>query len=185
MKRSVWIALALTLAAVVPVGASTFLALSPEELVAQSDAVIQGQVLKVSSFWTPSGRLIVTEAMVQVEETVAGRAPAVVVLRTAGGTVGGYTVKAHGFPSFGVGDRVLLFVDGAEGTAQVTGYQQGQYRIARDKAGVEVAVPALGEGVRLLHRDGTPAAAPKAVRLDIFKAQIRDQAERVRRPLEN
>ncbi|RPH53513.1 hypothetical protein EHM82_08310 [bacterium] len=184
MKRSVWIALALALAAFIPVGASTFVALSQEELVAQSDAVIQGRVLKVSSFWTPSGRLIVSEAMVQVEETVAGRAPGVVTLRTAGGTVDGFTVKAHGFPSFAVGDRVLLFVSGAEGRAEVTGYQQGQYRIARDKAGAEVAVPAIGEGVRLLHRDGTPAAAAKAVQLDTFKAQIRDRAERIR-PLEN
>lgn len=184
MKRSVWIALTLALAAFIPVGASTFLALSPDELVAQSDAVIQGRVLKVSSFWTPSGRLIVSEAMVQVEETIAGRAPGVVILRTAGGTVGGYSVVAHGFPRFDVGDRVVLFVSGADGTAEVTGYRQGQYRIVRDKAGVEMAMPALGEGVRLLHRDGTPAAAPKAVRLDSFKAQIRDRAERVR-PLEN
>lgn len=184
MKRSVWIALTLALAAFIPVGASTFLALSPEELVAQSDAVIQGRVLKVNSFWTPSGRLIVSEAMVQVEETVAGRAPGVVTLRTAGGTVGGLTVKAHGFPSFEVGDRVLLFVTGAQGTAAVTGYLQGQYRVARDKAGVEMAVPTMGEGVRLLHRDGTPAAAAKAVQLDAFKAQIRERAERIR-PLEN
>jgi hypothetical protein len=184
MKRSVWIALALTLAAVIPVGASTFVALSPEEMVAQSDAVIQGRVLKVSSFWTPSGRLIVTEAMVQVEETLAGRAPGVVILRTAGGTVDNYSVVAHGFPRFDVGDRLVLFVQGAEGTAEVTGYRQGQYRIVRDKAGVEMAVPTVGEGIRLLHRDGTPAALPKAERLDTFKAQIRDRAERVR-PREN
>ncbi|HSK76654.1 MAG TPA: hypothetical protein VLQ45_09370 [Thermoanaerobaculia bacterium] len=185
MKRSMWIGLsALVLAVAIPAAASTFVALSRGELVAQSDAIVQGRVLKVSSFWSPSGRLIVSEAMIEVEETIAGRAPSVVVLRTAGGTVGGYTIEAHGFPKFAVNDRLVLFVQGAGNLAKVTGYQQGQYRIVRDKAGIEMAVPTLGDGVRLLRQDGRAGELPKAVRLDDFKAGIR--AESIRnRPFEN
>ena len=180
MKRSVWIGLsALVLAAAIPAAASTFVALSPGELVAQSDAIVQGRVLKVSSFWSPSGRLIVSEAMIEVEETIAGRAPSVVVLRTAGGTVGGYTVLAHGFPKFAVNDRLVLFVQGAGDLAKVTGYQQGQYRIVPDKAGVEMAVPALGDGVRLLRPDGGAAELPRTVRLADLKTRIRAEARRV------
>lgn len=175
MKRSSWIGLvllALTVAAA-PAVASTFIALDQRELVAQSDAVVQGRVLKVNSFWSPSGRVILTEVMVQVEEKILGDAPSVVVLRTAGGTVDGYTVEAHGFPKFEAGERTVLFLQNSADLASVTGYRQGQYRIVRDKAGVDMAVPTLGPNVRLLHRDGTPAAAPKAVRLDQLKAQIR------------
>ncbi|HEX6898120.1 MAG TPA: hypothetical protein VF789_00330 [Thermoanaerobaculia bacterium] len=187
MKRFSWIGLVLLAVAVVaPAAASTFVALDQRELVAQSDAVVQGRILKVSSFWSPSGRVILTEVMVQVEEKILGEAPGVVILRTAGGTVGGYTVEAHGFPSFKVGDRAVLFLRNSANVAEVTGYRQGQYDIVRDKAGVEMAVPSLGPGVRLLHRDGTPAAAPKAVRLDEFKAQLRAEAARTRgRHLEN
>lgn len=185
MKRTVWIGLsALVLAFAIPAAASTFVALTPGELVAQSDAIVQGRVLKVSSFWSPSGRLIVSEAMIEVEETIAGRAPSVVVLRTAGGTVGGYTVEAHGFPKFAVNDRLVLFVQGAGDLAKVTGYQQGQYRIVRDKAGVDMAVPVLGEGVRLLRRDGGTVELPKAAPLAGFKAGIRAEALR-NRPFEN
>jgi hypothetical protein len=173
MKRFVGLSvLALSLAAV-PAGASTFVAMSRGELVGQSDAVVQGQVLKVNSFWSPSGRIIVTEAMVQVEEMIKGAAPSVVILRTFGGTVGGYTVEAHGFPKFNVNDRVVLFVQNAGDTAEVTGYRQGMYRIVQDKRGVEMAVPTVEAGVRLLTRDGREAAMPKAMRLDAFKEMVR------------
>ena len=75
---------ALVLALVVPAGASTFLALSRQELVAQSDAVVQGRVLKVSSFWGQEGRVIMTEALIQIEEKIRGNAPTVVRVRTFG-----------------------------------------------------------------------------------------------------
>lgn len=183
MKRFVCSGLfALALAAAVPAGASTFLAMKTDELVAASDAVVQGEVLQVHSYWSKSGRIIVTEAIVRVTDKVVGNGPSVVVLRTFGGTVEGYTVEAHGFPTFQKGQEMLLFVDNqADGTAEVTGYRQGQYRIVRDKAGVQVAVPMVEHGVRLLTREGRVAPQPQAVRLDALKDQIRAGAQRVGR----
>jgi hypothetical protein len=178
MKRLVWLALFAMMLAVIPAGASTFLAMSPGQLRAQSDAVVQGKVLQVNSFWSSTGRVIVTEAMVQVEEKIRGEAPSVVIVRTFGGTVGGYNVEAHGFPKFAVNDRVLLFLQDTEDVTEVTGYRQGQYRIVMDKAGVEMAVPTVEHGVRLLNRDGSAAAMPKALRLDEFKTFIRSEESR-------
>lgn len=178
MKRIVWLGVIALLLAAIPAAASTFIALSHAELVAGSDAVVQGRVLKVSSFWEKTGRVIVSEAMVQVEEVVKGAAPSVVIVRTFGGTVNGYTVEAHGFPKFAVNDHVLLYLHGAEGTAEVTGYQQGQYRIVRDKAGVAMAMPTVDAGAFLVGRDGRPAPGAQAVRLDALKNLIRAEAER-------
>lgn len=177
MRRFLWMSLVGLLLAAVPAAASTFLAMTQHELVAQSDAVVQGKVLKVSSFWSPSGRVIMSEALVQVEEKVRGNAPSVVKVRTFGGTVGGYTVEAHGFPKFGVNERVVLFLQNANDTAEVTGYQQGQWRIVNEK-GVEMAVPAVDGGATLLGRDGRPVAAQKAMRLDALKNLIRAGGER-------
>ncbi|HEY3570898.1 MAG TPA: hypothetical protein VGP73_23410 [Thermoanaerobaculia bacterium] len=177
MRRFLRMGLVALLLAAVPAGASTFVALSQHELVAQSDAVVQGRVLKVSSFWSPSGRVIMSEALVQVEEKVRGNAPSVVKVRTFGGTVGGYTVEAHGFPKFAVNERVVLFLQNANDTAEVTGYQQGQWRIVNEK-GVEMAVPAVDGGATLLGRDGRPAAARKAMRLDALKNLVRAGGER-------
>ena len=184
MKRATWISvLVLALACVVPVSASTFLAMSRGELVAQSSSIIEGVVLKTNSYWTRSGRLIITEAHIQVTDVVAGEAPSIVVVRTAGGEVGGYTVEAHGFPKFAVGERVFLFLhDGEEGVAEVTGYRLGQYRVVRDKAGVEIAVPTLEAGVRLLTPEGVAAPRPGAMKLEALKSSIRREAERVARP---
>jgi hypothetical protein len=185
MKRFIWVGLlALVLTAALPVGASTFVALTPDQLVAQSDAVVQGEVLKVNSFWTPEGRVIVSEALVRVTETIAGSSPDVLVVKTYGGTVGGFTVKAEGFPGFKAGERVVLFVQNqADGSVEVTGYRQGQYRVAFQR-GVEKAIPTLEEGVNLLTPDGREAIRPVAKELETFKQQIRDRADRVR-PLVN
>jgi len=180
MKRFLGLSLcALALAVAVPASASTFIGLTTDELVATSDAIVQGEVLQVHSFWSKSGRIIVTEAIVRVTETVAGKSPSAVVLRTFGGTVEGYTVEAHGFPKFEKGQELLLFVSNQkDGTAEVNGYRQGQYRIVRDKGGVLMAVPTVEEGVRLVTRGGQAAARPQALRLDTFKSQIQAGARR-------
>lgn len=178
MKRFVCLVVFALMLAAIPASASTFLAMSRGELLAQSDAVVQGRVLKVNSFWSESGRIIVSEAMIQVEEQIRGNAPSVVVVRTYGGEVGDIRVDAPGFPKFEAGERVLVFLSNAGATAEVTGYRQGQYRIVRDKAGVDIAVPTVEHGVRLLNRDGSAAAAPKAVRLDTFKQMLQSEIAR-------
>jgi hypothetical protein len=186
MKRFLWVGLfALALAVAIPAGASTFVGMTQGEMLAESEAVVQGKVLKINSFWSPSGRLIVTEAMIQVEETIVGSAPTVLTVRTAGGLVDGFVVEAHGFPKFAVGERLVLFVRNAQAEAEVVGYRQGQFRISQDTSGAEIAVPTLEKNVRLLSIDGAPVARPSAVRLDTLKEQLRSQADRVRRPLEN
>lgn len=179
MKRLVSIGVLLVVAAAIPVGASTFLRMTPSQLVSGSAAVVQGEVLKVSSFWDRSGRIIVTEALVQVEEKILGDAPSVVVVRTFGGTVNGYTVEAIGFPKFKAKERLVLYLEAEkDGASRVTGYQQGQYRIVRDQAGVEYAMPTVDEGASIITPDGRPGPLPKAVRLDLFKDSIRTEAHR-------
>jgi hypothetical protein len=180
MKRLVSGVLPLALAAAAPAMASTFLAMDQGSLVAQADAVIQGRVLKVESFWEPTGTIIVTEAMVEVEEEIVGRTPTVVRVKTFGGEVGGYFVEAHGFPVFAAGERLLLFLEpDGEDTLRVTGYQQGQYRLVSGKDGVELAVPAVDAGSSLLTADGRQVPAPAAQPLDALKDQIRAEARRL------
>ncbi len=185
MKRLMSIGL-LLLAVAVPMSASTFLRMTQGELVRGSAAVVQGQVLKVSSFWDASGRVIMTEAQIQVEEKVFGNAPSVVVVRTFGGTVDGYTVEAQGFPTFRAKERLLLYLEAEkDGASRVAGYQQGQFRIVRDQAGVEFAVPTVDANTTLLSRDGRPAAKAQPVRLDVLKNSIRSEARQAGRFLEN
>jgi hypothetical protein len=179
MKRWIALAAAAMLLAAVPAGASTFLAMSQEELVAQSDAVVVGKVLDVQSFWNREGTAILSEATIQVEEPIAGEAASLVVVRTFGGEVDGLRIDAHGFPAFAEGQRLLLFLrDAGDGGSEVVGYRLGEYRVVKRSDGVEVAVPTLEHSVQLLRRDGGPAERPRAVELEALKGQIRSAAAR-------
>lgn len=177
MKRLVSGVLLIALVAAVPVAASTFLAMDSMDLAREADAVVQGRVLKVDSFWEPTGTVIVSEAMVEVEEQVFGRTPTVVRVKTFGGEVDGYHVEAHGFPVFAAGERVLLYLEAdGEDTMRVTGYQLGHYRLVSGKDGVELAVPTLDEGAHMLAADGTQVPVPRTQPLAELKNQIRAEA---------
>jgi len=99
------------LAAGTPASGSTFLHVGREKLAVEAAAVVVGRVLDVSSFWSQSGRIIETEAMVAVDEVLVGESPTVAIVKTFGGTVDGYTVEAHGFPTFEKGSRLVLFLE--------------------------------------------------------------------------
>lgn len=142
-----------------PAGASTFRVMTQAELVQQSQAVVVVRILDVESYWNDEHTMILTDALLEVEEIVVGRTGATVVrARTFGGEVGGYRVDAQGFPTFPRGERLLVFL-GAEksGVHRIVGYQLGQYRVTKDRTGAEVAVPMVDKGVRLLDAQGRPA----------------------------
>jgi hypothetical protein len=176
MKNRVWVGMAVAclLATALPAAAATFLALDQEELVAGSQAVIEGRVLDVRSHWTDDRTLIVSEARILVGELIAGEAPNVVVVNTPGGEVGDYRVEAVGFPAFASGDRVVLFLSPDGDSFRVTGHAQGHFEV-RSTAKGDVAVPTLGEGVRLFTKDGRQAPALVPVQLDELKNRIRDR----------
>lgn len=160
----------------VPAGASTFVALSGGELVGQSDAVVVGEVLYTYSYWNPEGTMIFTDAVIHVQESIVGKASGLVSVRSPGGTVADYRVEAHGFPAFRQGESQVLYLHRtADGLMEVTGFQQGQYRLVTRSDGARVAIPALN-GVRLLTRSGEAAPMPRAMRLDDLKRSIRAAA---------
>ncbi|HEX5761350.1 MAG TPA: hypothetical protein VF121_19360 [Thermoanaerobaculia bacterium] len=183
MKRLASTVVLLCLALAAPAAASTFIHMSPRELIAESAAVVVGEVLTINSFWDASGQIIETEALVRVHEAVIGNSPTVAVVRTFGGTVGGYTIEAHGFPEFRPGERVLLFLsDERGGFARVVGYRLGQYRIGHDRNGAEVAIPTFEADAALVVAPGARSAAPaRPYRLDEFKTLLRAEAARTAR----
>src|SRR5262245_44005303 len=186
MKRTPWILLCGALALAMPSGASTFMAISQDELVGQAESVVQGRVIDVVSFWNREGTAIMTEAMLEVEDTLLGPDRSHVRLVTFGGEVGGLVIEAHGFPTFRKGQRLLLFLEPSrkseDGAHRVLAYRQGELEIRKDAQGREWAVPTWeADNVRILKADGTPARVPRAVPLDEFKRQIRETAERAGR----
>jgi len=187
MKRLTLLALvAFVVAAAVPAGASTFLAMNQQELVAASDAVVIGEVMQVQSYWNDGATAIVTDALVRVNETLTGEAPGIVQVRTFGGQVGPVRIEAHGFPTFETGQQLVLHLQNDGDAASVVGYQQGQFRVVvRQSDGVRVAVPTVDSGANLVHADGS-AVAPQRVRtLDALRDEVRAAAAEVRHELKS
>lgn len=166
-----------------PAGASTFLAMTQEELVERSQAVAVVRVLAVESYWNREHTIILTDALLEVEETVAGKTGATVVrARTFGGEVAGYRIEAHGFPTFTRGERLLVFLGPEKQDAHtVVGYRLGQYRLVKDRLGAEIAVPMADKSLRLLSAQGRPALLPTAVSAEVLKEQVRRTARRLSR----
>lgn len=183
MKKSVLGSLCALVLAAVPAGASTFLAMPLDELVAESEAVVEGRVIEAHSFWNAERTAILTEAVLEVDSSLVGAAPAYVNLRTFGGRVGDYRIEAHGFPTFAVGERLVLFLEPErDGAHRVLGYQQGQYRIQEEK-GVLMAVPADDAGARYIRKNGAPAPARRALPLADLERELREAADRTGRPV--
>jgi hypothetical protein len=163
-----------------PLFGSTFEAMTPGQLVAGSAAIVEGNVLKVQSFWDADHRVILTEALVQVRDVIAGETPSVVRVKTFGGTLGDYTIEAIGFPTFARGERIVVFLEeeADPDVLRVTGFQQGLFRVAVDPAGEEVAHSAVDEGAHLVHANGRASLIPSSLPLAQLKQQIRAEVAR-------
>ena len=151
--------------------------MSTSDLVKASSAVIEGEVSSLESRWTPDGRIIVTDVTVRVWDVLGGKAPEILVVKTFGGTVDGFTVEAAGSPRSPRGERVLLFLepDAEAGRQRVNGYQQGLYRIVQRADGRETALSSVDQGAHLLSADGVQVQPLPSLPLDDLRRLIRDE----------
>jgi hypothetical protein len=143
--------LVLGLVAVMAAGsamASTFLKVDIQDLRKMSEAVVHGKVLEVRSAWNPEGTMIFTEAAIQVKGRLYGQADDLLVIRTVGGTVDGYTVEMGGAPRFTEGEEIVAFIGRwDDGAPMVAGYAEGISRVRKDDLGHLVLKGGLADGL--------------------------------------
>ncbi len=111
---------------------SLMLGISTEDLTRNSDAIVIGEVLEVSSYWCEKTGRIMSRALVLREDTIKGTAPSVVEIEYEGGEIGGLGLKVSDSPHFTKGEKVLIFIkekDQALRTYEVFGKAQGKYTI--------------------------------------------------------
>lgn len=162
--------------------ASVVLALDLDDLVGQSDEIVVAEVLGQAASW--SGRRIVTDVRLRVEETLHGRSSvaSTIVVRRLGGNVGDVGMRVEGEPSFSVGERVLLFLRRTSAGLRVVGMSQGAMRLL---PGDPVMVEPGGSGLALVRRNTegtlTDVDAPQARPLDEVLDDVR-RALAARRP---
>jgi len=164
--------------------ASTFVAMTAEELIQQSDAIVQGQVVRLDSKWDRNGRIIVTEATIRVSDTIAGNARGQIVVQTPGGKVNDYRVEALGFPQLRQGEEVILFIkdDQTLQVSRIVGHQQGHFEVVKRLDGVTLAVPRIEHGASFLTPSGKSIPAPRSTEISAFKGRVRAEAARLGKP---
>ena len=146
-----------------PASATTVLALNIEELTALSDRVIVGEVLSVTSDWESGRRRIISRIEVSVAESWKGAMPSArrVFITQLGGQVGDIEMRVHGLAQFRSGDRTVLFLQGPESAAQVTGFGLGVRRLLYDAGTARWMVLGADRTAAVVRRaDGALAAAP-------------------------
>jgi hypothetical protein len=115
--------------------ATTVIAPTFTELVAQSESVLWGKVTAINSELVTQGnsRAIFTRVTVTVREQIIGTNPTTVTLEFLGGTVGELTMVVDGMPRFAVGQNDILFVqNNGRQICPLVGMAHGRYSIVRD-----------------------------------------------------
>lgn len=131
--------------------ASTFRQISFGELMESSVAVAQVKVVSTQSGWTMGERPdIRTWATVEVLRSLDGdlQTGDTLTIQELGGSVGGETAQAIGFPTFAHGDQLVVFLTHWPGTDdwRVAEYGQGIYQVIRDAQGQDRVIPGLVQG---------------------------------------
>jgi len=179
------IILAVALGMSAPAGASTFVRVGLDYLVAENGLVVVGEVLSTRSYWNDPGTLILTEARISVSEVLKGKlADHEITVTIPGGTVGDDTIAVVGGAELIPGKSYVLFLQkgdlpGAGGVRMVRDHSQGIFEIQLGKDGLR----AVSQAVRMeLVPDAfgnakAPGGSP-GLPLQAMRQSIRDLVER-------
>jgi Matrixin len=158
--------------------ATTFIAMSEEDLAEHSDAALIGLVTRIESVGDEETQGVHTLVSIAADQVLFGDvSQGEVVLREIGGRLGERIEWTYGSPQYRVGEEVLVFVDVApDGSLRTTSMAMGKFSLHRDGAGTTVATRVLGEGAALFDpATGRFVADPAAE-----ERQLAPLAERIR-----
>jgi hypothetical protein len=159
--------LAAAYAAVVP-------RITAEELVAQSERIVHGQVVWSWVGWDSEHKYIWTHYEVAVAETLRGPHAATITVNEPGGSLDGVNMQTSGTLPFTVGEDAVLFLYRTPiGYWRTVGGPQGKYtvsaqgRVRTDSQGMAYAEPTGGA------RPGASLAAFEGIPASDFLARVR------------
>lgn len=112
--------------------------MSTEELAGNSDLVIEGEVIKVSSHWSKDGKTIFTRAVIQDSYVIKGRVnQRHIVVEYEGGEIGDIGYRVSDVVPIKKGERVIIFLKTGKSKKDghafnIVGKGQGKYTVGND-----------------------------------------------------
>ena len=149
----------LTFAAVlcgqIAASATTYEAVTFNELVTRADVIFVGEVIDVRPFplETPDGSIIKTRVIFRVSDPIWGTTNILEVFDFFGGEFGGIGMVIAGMPEFTVGDRRVVFASRERSINPIVGFTQGLLQIRPDARGVD----------RVFTLGGLPLGGPESI----------------------
>jgi hypothetical protein len=162
--------------------ATSVIAPTFDQLVADAEVIFQGSVTDVKSQWAGEGgqRHIVSYITFKVEDALKGKPGETYTIRMLGGTVDGESMGISDAPTFNVGDTQILFVEN-NGTQFIplVGIMYGQFRVLKNESGADVVTNNDGQPLKNVARLGSEDAYAESARADVtladFKAAIQSK----------
>jgi hypothetical protein len=122
---------ALCVAALLP--AAIVIRFSVEDLVDNSQWIVEGRVVRSYSTWDQTHSMIWTHYEVQVNDTLRGSSQNAIVVSEPGGIVDDVGMMSSGAVPYAVGERVVLFLYRTPiGYLRTAGLGQGKFTIGAD-----------------------------------------------------
>jgi hypothetical protein len=176
-RRYLLTGLALGLALLARLPATTVEAPDIDSLINQSDYVVRAVVKSATAEWREHAgqRYIGTKVELEIREVIKGSPPSPLVLDMIGGRVGEDELAIQGMPKFQVGDENVLFVHGEQRRMlPLVAMMHGVYPILREAGSGESYV---------LRSNGLPLYSTQDVSLPMNRLSTVKQQNPSARPL--
>jgi hypothetical protein len=121
--------------------ATTLIKADLGQLTRSSDAVVIGKVNAVQSRFSSDGLKIITDAEIQVSQTLKGQVEGTIVVMQPGGEVGEVGQHVAGTARFAAGEQVAVFLEKRGTRFFVTGMVQGKFKVEKSPDGKTWVVP--------------------------------------------
>jgi hypothetical protein len=151
--------------------ATTVERLTLEELAKRSHGIVHGVVRGSRTYWSPDGKLILTNTTIEVTEAIKGQASRTVEVTTVGGQIGDTVLHVGGMPAFSAGENTIVFVESSRGYLTVLGLGQGKFTVANGEVANSVS--------ELTFPDGRPSRVTR-MPVQAFKSEIRSMVDQAR-----
>jgi hypothetical protein len=113
--------------------ATTIPRLTFEQLTDASDVIASGTVTRSWAAWDAEHKYIWTHYTLSVGDSAKGNSASTVEFAEPGGALGATTMSIAGTVSYGIGDRVVVFLSRMpNGYLRTSGWSQGKYTVSPD-----------------------------------------------------
>jgi hypothetical protein len=114
-------------------GATIVPRLSLEEMVARSETIVSGQVIRIWTAWDSQHRFIWTHSEILVGHVAKGSRSERIVVSEPGGVVDGFGMQVAGTPGYLPGEQVMVFLERMpNGYLRTAGMGQGKLSLSPD-----------------------------------------------------